>query len=296
MPAFFFASSPDNTRHSRSVNIFDEIPDNFSMKTLLLFLSLCSTLAAALDPAVISPQEITAWEKIALKEVKKHKKSDPEKEFQLYMVAGRELAAHGLHEKARQYYLLAFNHASKSDKSEAVMQLANLNRGNKDELRRAVERAKTWFTKHPEHAQDQAQKWLAMMDGYAQGKTPLQENTYAGVWARDARVGELMKEGKAQEAYQLLGPRTLTEANINDKIRQDLLASVALGKSAAPPLWCKSTMDRYPTSLTWSMRFCRYLDDWKTGKKSRESVQSVREQLKKENPERLHWADLLERL
>jgi hypothetical protein len=266
------------------------------MKKLLLSVALFSTFAIALDPAVISSKEITAWEKIALQEVQKHKKTAPEKEFQLYMVAGRELAAHGLFEKSKQYYLQAFNHSSSADKSEAVIQLVNLNRENKKELYRAVERAKAWFANHPEHAQSQVQNWLAMMEGHSQGKTPLNEQTYQAVWARDARVSELMKEGKAQEAYQLLGARSLKDANINDKIRQDLLASVALGKAAAPPLWCKSTMDRYPTSLTWSMRFCRYLDDWKTGKKSRESVQSVRDQLKKENPERLHWADLLERL
>jgi hypothetical protein len=266
------------------------------MKKLLLSVALFSTLAIALDPTVISSKEITAWEKIALKEVHKHKKTAPEKEFQLYMVAGRELAAHGLIAKSQKYYLQAFNHTSPSDKSEAVIQLVNLNRDNKAELRRAVERAKAWFASHPEHAQSPVQNWLAMMDGYSQGKTPLLEKTYQGVWARDARVGELMKEGKAQEAYQLLGARTLKDANINEKIRQDLLASVALGRTAAPPLWCKSTMDRYPTSLTWSMRFCRYLEDWRAGKKSRETVQTVREQLKTENPERLYWADLLERL
>ena len=266
------------------------------MKKLLLSAALFSTLAIALDPAVISSKEITAWEKIALKEVQKHKKTSPEKEFQLYMVAGRELAAHGLLAKSQQYYLQAFNHSSPSDKSEAVIQLVNLNRENKEELRGALERAKAWFASHPEHTQPQVQSWLAMMEGYSQGKTPLNEQTYQAVWARDARVSELMKEGKPQEAYQLLGARSLKDANINEKIRQDLLAALALGKTAAPPLWCKATMDRYPTSLTWSMRFCRYLEDWKVGKKSRESVASVREQLKKENPERLYWADLLERL
>lgn len=266
------------------------------MKSFLLILALFSSLALALDPAVLSSQQISEWEKIALKEIQKQKKNAPEKEFQLYMIAGRELAAHGLFEKSLHYYLQAFNHNSQSDKSEAVIQLVNLNRDNKTELKKALERAQTWFASHPDNAPAHVKNWLAMMEGYSQGKTPLQERTYQAVWARDARVNELMKEGKAQEAYQLLGARALQDSNINDKIRQDLLAAAALGKTAAPPLWCKSTMDRYPTSLTWSMRFCRYLEDWKSGKKPRESVQSVREQLKKENPERLHWADLLERL
>ncbi len=266
------------------------------MKSFLLILVLFSTLAVALDPAVLSPQQITEWEKIALKEIQKHKKKSPEKVFQLYMVAGRELAAHGLTKKSTHYYLQAYNHSSIADKSEAVIQLVNLNRDNKTELAKSIERAKAWFVTHPDKAPTHVKNWLAMMEGYSQGKTPLLEKTYQGVWARDARVSELMKEGKAQEAYQLLGVRSLKDANINEKILQDLLAAAALGKVAAPPLWCKSTMDRYPTSLTWSMRFCRYLEDWKAGKKSRESLESVREQLKKENPDRLHWADILERL
>jgi|GEM_PF-2113938 len=266
------------------------------MKNFLLSFVLFSSFAVALDPAVISAQQINAWEKIALKEIQKHRTAAPEKEFQLYMVAGRELAAHGFTDKSIHYYQQAFDHSSNADKSEAVIQLVNLRRENKVELKKALERAKTWFAAHPDTTLAQTKDWLAMMEGYAQGKTPLIEKTYRAVWARDARVAELMKEGKAEEAYKLLGARSLQDANINEKIRQDLLAAVALGKTAAPPLWCKPTMDRYPTSLTWSMRFCRYLEDWKAGKKSKESIQSVREQLKKENPERLYWADLLERL
>lgn len=88
----------------------------------------------------------------------------------------------------------------------------------------------------------------------------------------------------------------MQEANINQRIRQDLLAALALGKDTMPPLWCRPTMEKYPRSLTWSMRICRYLDDWKAGRKSAESVESIREQLKKENPERLHYADALEKL
>lgn len=266
------------------------------MKMLLLSLALFSASAMALDPSVISLQQIEAWEKIALKEIQKTKNVSPEKEFQLYLVTARELAAHGLTEKSIHYYQKAFRHPSSSDKTEAVIQLVNLNRENKKELAQALTQAKTWFSAHPDKAPSHIKAWLSMMEGYSSGKTPLNEQTYQSVWARDARVDELMKEGKAKEAYQILGVRSLKEANINEKIRQDLLAAAALGKKTSPPLWCKPTMDRYPTSLTWSMRICRYLEDWKSDKKSRETIESIREQLKKENPERLHWADLLERL
>lgn len=258
---------------------------------LILFLSPLNSWSLT-----VSESEISTWESKALEELKKHKDKDPQKEFLLYMIAGRELSAYGQEERARRYYLKAFAHPSKSDKTEAVIQLVALNRENKKELIKAVDRAHKWFRKHPDKNKPELKRWLEMMEGYAQGKTPYLEQGYYTFWAVDARINELMKEGKAEEAYQLLGPVDLNSADINQRVRQDLLASVSLGKKVSPPLSCLPTLEKYPNSTTWSMRVCRFLDDWKNEKKPRETVKSIKDQLENENPERLHWIKLLERL
>ena len=259
--------------------------------TVFLLSASFNSWSMGLDEA-----QIQAWEKEALQEIKKYSSKNPEKEFFLYMIAGRELSSYGLREKSIHYYEEAYNHSFRGDKTEAVVQLVNLNRDNKVKLAEAIAKADKWFKENPKKYSPELVQWLQMMKGYALGKTPYQEQGYHQVWAVDARVAELMKEGKAREAYEILGPVNLSESNINQKIRQDLLAAASLGKESTPPLWCLPTLKKYPTSLTWSMRICRYLDDWKSGKKSSESIESIKLQLQKENPERLYWLKILEKL
>lgn len=240
--------------------------------------------------------QVNAWEQQALEEVKKYSSKNPEKEFLLYMIAGRELSSYGLKEKSIQYYEKALSHSFKGDKTEAVIQLINLNREDKEKLKVALSQAESWFKENPKKYTPELKQWIQMMKGYAAGNTPYKEQNYNRVWAVDAKVTELMKEGKAQEAYQILGPINLSEANINQKIRQDLLATAALGRESSPPLWCLPTLQKYPTSLTWSMRICRFLNDWKNETKSSETLESIKLQLQKENPERLYWMTILEKL
>lgn len=258
---------------------------------LLLLISPIYSWAMSLDEV-----QVDVWEKAALQEIKKYGPKNPEKEFFLYMIAGRELSNYGLKDKSINYYQKAYQHSYKGDKTEAVIQLVNLNRDNKEQLTKALSQADKWFTENPKKYSPQLRQWLHMMKGYAKGETPYVNQGFNKIWAVDSRVSELMKEGKAQEAYELLGPMNLNDSNINQKIRQDLLAAASLGKKSSPPLWCLPTLKKYPTSLTWSMRICRYLDDWKKDKKSEESLESIKIQLQKENPERLYWMTILEKL
>ncbi|MBY0517046.1 MAG: hypothetical protein K2P81_09070 [Bacteriovoracaceae bacterium] len=260
--------------------------------TFLISLFSFSLLAS---PEWINKSSIDEWEKIALQEIDKYKKENPEKEFLLYLTAARELRAYGLNEKSKNYYQKAYDHPSKGDKSEAVIELVSLNKDSNLELKKSLVIARQWFKNNPRKLSRQIDKWLEMMEGYSIGKTPYQEQGYQGIWGFESRVTELMKEGKSQEAFALLGPRDLKNADINQKVRQDLLAALSLGRKS-PPLWCESTLEKYPNSYTWTMRLCRYLHDWKKEKKSKETLQTIREQLKKESPERVYWSDLLEKL
>src|SRR3989344_5901754 len=140
---------------------------SFYLSLLILVLSPVMAWSVAVDEA-----QMQVWENEAILEINKHKAKNPEKEFLLYIIAGRELASHGLDEKARKYYLKAYEHPTKSDKSEAVIQLVALNRENKKELPQALKRAHDWFKKSPQKASPEIKRWLNMMDGYAAGKTP----------------------------------------------------------------------------------------------------------------------------
>jgi hypothetical protein len=264
------------------------------MKLLLLLTLLIAPHAHTQDWT--SEKQFAIWEKTALSEVAKYKKEKPQQEFLLYMVAGRELSKHGPMTKAQEYYLKAFAHPYAGDKSEAVIQLVALNRDDKTQLATSLTRARRWFKENPQKLTNEIDHWLKLMEGHAKGETPTQQLGRFTLWARDARVEELMRAGDSQTALELIGPVNLTNSDINRKVRQDLLNAVVLGKKMAPPLACTSVLERYPSSLTWSMRVCRYLSDWRSNKSPRETVAGVREQLAKENPERLHWAKLLEKL
>lgn len=261
-----------------------------------LIFSLCLLMLTQLSFSSWSdPKEFAAWEKKALDELHKLSPLPLDKEFTIFMMAGRELSAYGLKDKAREYYLKAYQHQSHLDKTEAVIQLISLNLNNKNELKKDLARTKDWFSKNPQKLTKELDSWLKMIEGYVEGKTPISGTGYFSAWATDARVEELIGEGKAEEALRVLGPRELNHANINLKVRQDILNTSVLGKKS-PPLWCEKTLEKYPTSMTWTMRVCRYLRDWKMGKKSTESIKSISDQMQLENTPHKNWIKILEKI
>lgn len=240
-------------------------------------------------------KEFARWEQLAIKEVEKISSLTPDKEFMLLMIAGRELCAYGLKEKSIEYYLKAYNHPSQLDKSESVIQLVSLNLQNKTELKKALDRSRDWFNKNPSKLTSEIDSWLKMIEGYLNGKTPIEKKQYFSIWATDSRVDELMNEGLAEEALKILGPKDLKYSNINIKIRQDILNTSVLGKKS-PPLWCQSTLKDYPTSLTWTMRVCRYLKGFRENKKSNETLESISIQMKFEKTPHVTWLKVLEKI
>lgn len=166
------------------------------MRSFAVILALVFTSALSAEiTSWVSPKELSEWEKTALEEVEKHKNKSPEKEFLLYMIAGRELFAHGLSEKAQEYYLKAFEHPSKSDKSEAVIQLVSLSLKDKAALSLALVRANKWFTQNPDKKTTQIERWLKMLKGSLNEDTPTRDLGYFTSWATDAHVDELLKKG-----------------------------------------------------------------------------------------------------
>jgi hypothetical protein len=254
------------------------------------FLFPCFSFASWNDP-----KEFAAWEKKALDELRSISPLPIDKEFTIFMIAGRELSSYGFKDKAIEYYLKAYQHKSKLDKTEAVIQLISLNLKNKDELKNGLNRSKEWFTKNPKNLTNELDSWLKMIEGYVEGKTPIVGTGFFSVWATDARVDELIQEGNSLEALRVIGPRELKNANINLKVRQDILNNSVFGKRS-PPLWCEKTLEKYPTSMTWTMRVCRYLKDFKAGKKSSESITTIRDQMELEKTPHMIWLKILEKI
>lgn len=238
-------------------------------------------------------KEFDKWEQKILEIVEKSRPIPIEKEFTLYLIAGRELGAYGYAEKSKEYYLKAFEIKGDFDKSEAVVQLISLNLNNKKKLIEAYQRAEKWFASNPKKLNSEIKTWLEMIKGSLEGKTPVDGTGQFMAWAEDSRVDELISEKNYKEALQILGPNNLLHADINQKIRQDLLNSAVLGRNS-PPLWCEKTLEKYPRSLTWSMRICRFLKDKRNGNKTSETIQSIKDQMKLEESSHLLWAKILE--
>ncbi|HXH74753.1 MAG TPA: hypothetical protein VNJ08_07290 [Bacteriovoracaceae bacterium] len=252
--------------------------------TLLLF----SLQAPAFDK-----KDFAQWEDKILKEVQKLEKTQPEKVYWLYLAGARELTLFHYKEKASQYYEKALKTNPKSeDKTEIYIQLVNLNRDNKSKVESYLKNLDQWFESHPEKATPEIKEWMKVV----KGTTPVKNvPPFLLRWATDHKIVELMKENKFKEAYSLVSPEGLEVKDINSKIEYDVLSSLVVGKES-PRLYCGPALKKYPNSIAWPIRICRYLTDWKNGTKSTESVSTIRQQLKTEDPKRIFYADVLEKL
>jgi hypothetical protein len=265
------------------------------MARILLLFIYFSLPAEAQHTAIPAVEQLASWEKIIIAEVKKLPASQGDSLWFLHMSAAREFKAYGLFERSLHYYQEAQRLPYKGDRSEAYVEIVHLLQLQGQSFSKELQATEKWFKENPTLLTDSISEWLKLMQGHSKQETPLIKDSYLNVWARDKRVNELMLKGRYQEAFQQLGSSPLAEVNINQKIRYDLLSTITL-KKKGPPLWCESVLKTYPQSATWSMRMCRYLKAWREGKPSKETIASIREQLKTENPERLHWVKALETL
>lgn len=265
------------------------------MVRALLLGILFFTHAKAQHEALPNPSQLAGWEQVIISEIKKLPAGQGDSLWFLYMSAAREFKAYSLFERSLHYYQEAQKLPYKGDRSEALVEIVHLHQLLGRSYIKELAATEKWFEANPKLLTDSIREWLKLMQGHSKQETPLLKNSYLNVWARDQRVNELMLKGRYQDAFLQLGPSLLAEVNINQKIRYDLLSTITLKKNG-PPLWCESVLKSYPQSSTWSMRMCRYLKAYREGKPSKETVASIREQLKTENPERLHWAKALEAL
>lgn len=246
--------------------------------------------------AQVTLEDITQWEKDVLDETKKLTKNKPDQEILFLISIAREYRAQEQNDKAEEYYRKVINHPYKMDITEAYVELITLNLHNKTKLKDILVKTKTWFKQTPLALTDSLEKWLKMVEDYSNDKLTKNPPAFYATWAKDQQIEKLIRKKDFKKAFEIHGIKNLKQANINDKVRYDLMSLINLGKDNSPPLWCKATLDRYPTSITWTMRVCRYLHDYKKNSQSKESILSIKQQMQEENSDRLSWIYMLEAL
>jgi len=261
------------------------------MKIIIVLYFIHALFAATTD------KDFEKWEKILLKEVSVYEQKDPKKVYWIYLAAARELTLFHYDQKASKYFEKSLEiNPSSLDKTEIYVQLVNLNRENKKKIQNYLVALEKWWVEHPQESNPGLQDWLKLMKGYSQGKTPFKETPgYFKTWAKEERVKELVGEKKIGEAFGLLSPYGLEKKDINSKIQYDLFASAVQGKTVRK-FFCEEALKKEPQSVTWSLRICRYLLSWKEGTKSKETLDSIRDQLKEESVQRMYYLEVLNKL
>ena len=246
-----------------------------------------------LDGQAVELDQILPFEKKILQEAAPYIAKNPLKAYELRLLIAREYNAYGFDQKALEHYEKALTYNVTVDRSEALISTVVLSLNNKPLGLKNIQRLKN----SNEGKKKELQEWIAMMTSYFSGNTIVakDERSLFYTWSHDNKVEELIKDKKFEEAFLLVGPVKMDQLNINTKIRYDLLSSSVL-KKVPLKLWCEDTLVKYPTSLTWTMRVCRYLRDKRDNKKSTETIFTIKNQIEKESPERLSWLSIVETL
>lgn len=217
---------------------------------------------------------------------------DLEQSYLQQLAIARDQELQGNRDCAVSHYRELLEHPFTANKMEAAIKLVLLVGPDDASRQDAVAVARGWFLTHADQFTPPIREWLTEVDTWLQagGEPPP-----FPWWFVPAAPQDFSTPAKARAAYAQPTHGDFTELNISVKIRQDIIAALALGRDA-PRLWCSPVLESYPESITWTMRICRFLEDWRDYRPPRETVQSVRQQLRVENPQRLSWADALEAL
>lgn len=257
---------------------------HFDMRLLLLLLLSAGQAAACID----APSETASQEEVS----DRVSTQGLEQSYLHQLAIAREQELLGERDCAARHYRELLEHPFAANKMEAAVKLVLLMWTDSASHQDAATIARDWFLAHPDHFSPPIREWLTeveVVSRYGSEPPPFPW------WVVSAAPRDFSTPAKARAVYAQPTHGDFTDLNINEKIRLDIIAALALGRDA-PRLWCAPTLERYPESITWSMRICRFLEDWRLGRPPRESVRSVRQQLRVENPQRLSWADVLEAL
>jgi hypothetical protein len=275
------------------LNLYHPNSDKLSMK--YLFFLLFMLVASPQDGGGFAGQR---WVDAIHQEGKKLAQTDPHLAYRTYLMAAREMEMQNYQEHARSFYLAAAALEDKHlNKLEALVQLVTLNLADPQVALTHLERLEQWLAKNPDKLRSEIDEWLPMVRAKlgVTAEGPKRVPAFYAQMVNDEKLQTLVIEGKLSDAFNLIKAMDFEQSDINRKVLFDVIASGALGKSA-PPLACWGTLQQYPDDLSWSMRICRFLISWRKDEVSKDSVATIKDQLRKESPDRLFLVQVLEKL
>lgn len=199
-----------------------------------------------------------------------------------YLEAAAEAETNqNLLEAIKQYRKATEVASSSIDKSEAFLQLVNLQLDSKESGKKDLLKFENWLKAHPQK-KEQILPWLKTVKSHFDNNLDVSlAPPMMKTWAYDQKVKELIVKKRFKEAWELIKVEPRTDSPINTKVQYDLLAA---SQGIKKELQCSPTLKKFPNAQAWNMKVCRYLEQKKLGKTQKNIAKEIEKQIEIEDP------------
>lgn len=254
------------------------------MKILFLVVLSFSAFSAP------SEEQIKKYQTEIESEIKLQGKSERDK-YYIYALFARELLVKKQYALSEQYYQKALI-AGKAGKVEGMSEvyynllyIAHKLGHEKSQIKKKFEQVKNTLKE-----KDVPQLELVMKhwEGIINKDEPLDEdlqNSFYGFHYSQQKVRQYIQQKKYKKALMLLPPN-LESANIIYQIQKDVLRRVVFPQTK--DFLCQKKLKKYPNSITYTMRICRYLTDPSSVK-----LDEIKKQINKESEDKMYLLSAL---
>jgi len=251
------------------------------MKAKIIFLLLAySLLTISLAQAGLNQDE-NKWVKNNFPAYEKDftariKKTDKEKHFFLYLLAGKNLYMNEVYSYAEKYLIKALETPTKESKAQIYNYLLMISYREKDQKKnkKYLKLAQAYFKSHPELVTNDITNILNFHQFWASARSkelmPLPVGTENG-FTLDAKKHNFyayFKRGEYAQAFKMLDEnKVLRSETIDSMVEYDLLKILVKGKAQVDHLLCLPSFKKYSSSYDYSILLCDILDAYlKSGK------------------------------
>jgi tetratricopeptide (TPR) repeat protein len=284
------------------LNVFDHLPmgitGGITMKVLIL-LSIIFSFQATASYEGLDDKTIEKLEKAALKVMERSEYSS-EKQFVIYNLAARELYRQGKYKWAKKYYEKAIGYQSTKktlSKKEAYYGLLSMavHLEREAEIEEYYGMAKKYFEENPTQVDNQVQNLLVVSKLNYIIKDPLTVNDvedkdkiyFQGSFGKDVLKHQFIKAVKQEKfsmAYKMLSQKYGSDMEFNT-VRD--IFKVMYNKDGM--LHCQRYFDRAPSSISYTVKTCQLLMDFKNGAVKKEQLSDYHDFLKRHYPKKTYF-------
>lgn len=232
------------------------------MKTLVLLLSIISLFGSFAKELTSSERALIEKYENELEQLVKSKKTPSNNLYYIYLIVARDFHFENIEDYYLKYLNKAKNLDVKEDKSEAYWRLTNHYRVSGD-LDRAKKLYKEWESTGQVTNQVMSQAFdilkMSLFDtAMSKDERKVLENGPFSYRFKMDNLDSLIKSKQYAKAFALIDPKHLEGEMVSTIIRYDLLGSLVLGK-AYKNILCEETYNKYPKSLSYSVKLCKSL-------------------------------------